>query len=180
MILDHHDNFIWITKCHPKVEWMILIQCEESKLATWKGKFLFLTLVHKAMCRVLALQCFSSTSLSFLGSLLEVESWMDDFDPTRGIKTSNLEKQMPFFCRAANHGKLYHFFSSRVFHVLFKLPAWVTKKIDSHRWSFLWSGGGSTSNSISCKVNWKMCAYKNDEGGLGVKDINQLNNSPSC
>ena len=98
---------------------MILIQRVESRLATWKSKY-----------------------LSFVGQLTLVNSVLSS---------------LPLY-----------------FMSLFRLPAWVIKKIDPYRRSFLWSGSSST-NGISCKVNRKPVCLHREEGGLGIKDIHQLN-----
>lgn len=56
---------------------------------------------------------------------------------------------------------------------LFKLSSWMTKWIDRYQRSFLWVGS-STSNGLTCKVNWKsMCLSK--EGDLEIKDLEMLN-----
>lgn len=54
--------------------------------------------------------------------------------------------------------------------LLYKLPSWVIKKIDSIRSSFLWNG-----SNIKRLVNWPTACLHSKNGGLGLVNLHDFN-----
>jgi hypothetical protein len=58
----------------------------------------------------------------------------------------------------------------------FRLPAWVVKKIDKKRRHFLWHGHkDNTTDKYMSLVSWEMVIKTKHMGGLGIKDLNIMN-----
>ena len=59
------------------------------------------------------------------------------------------------------------------FFSFFRVPKVVVEKLVRVQRRFLW-GGGLDQNKIAW-VSWKSICLPKEEGGLGIKDINQFN-----
>lgn len=55
----------------------------------------------------------------------------------------------------------------------FKLPRKCIQEIDSHCAAFLWSGADLSTNKT--KVSWKDCCRPKEEGGLGLRSLEEAN-----
>lgn len=59
---------------------------------------------------------------------------------------------------------------------IFRLPAWVIKKIDQLRRDFLWTG--PDIDNLACRlVSWKNLCRPRDHGGWGILDLQTFNHA---
>ena len=57
----------------------------------------------------------------------------------------------------------------------FKFPAWVIRDIDKIRRNFLWAGVDHKSIRKIPLISWKSVCLKQEYGGLGIMDLNEMN-----
>ena len=64
------------------------------------------------------------------------------------------------------------------FMAVFKIPTWVINKIDRIRRNFLWFGGNKGKGFVP--VAWRKVTSSKEEGGLGIRDLEMLNDAMLC
>jgi hypothetical protein len=65
------------------------------------------------------------------------------------------------------------------FMFVFMLPKWVIKMLDKVRRGFLWHGhkGEQAMKRSLCLVNWKVVTMTKINGGLGIRNLEAMNQS---
>ncbi|XP_073107307.1 uncharacterized protein [Elaeis guineensis] len=127
--------------------------------------------INKAVCKLDFIKAFDRVSSPYLTRLLSSRGflpkwlqWVNNLLSSAKIAPCvNGELGNWIVCR-------------RGLRQVFKLPQWAIRRIDRYRRSFLWTGT-SSAKGLSCKVNWNTVCLDKEEGGLGIKDFSQFNES---